>query len=182
MVSIVENKSPEIDTAIKSEVVADAVDKKELLNTPNILSSTAIRAALIKEEKNRRKDKVELNAENLNKFWFDYLENHNSKGVKSALKNVKLLFEDKTIFIHVPTLFIKEIILQESELMEILRTSFLKEGIIIMVEVNKNEFPEYEEASAYVQKLNSKEVFEKMNSKNPLLQELVKKIGLKPID
>lgn len=167
---------------MREEPIVDPIVKKDLLNTPNILSSTAIRAALIKEEKNRRKDKVELNLENLNKFWFDYLENHNSKGVKSALKNVKLLFEDKTIFIHVPTLFIKEIILQESDLMEILRTSFHKDGIIIMVEVNKNEFPEYEEASAYVQKLNSKEVFEKMNSKNPLLQELVKKIGLKPVD
>lgn len=182
MEAVNHSKTTKVEVSEKVVGNSESADKKELLNTPNILSSSAIRAALIKEEKNRRKDKVELNLDNLNKFWFDYLENHNSKGVKSALKNVKLLFEDKTISIHVPTLFIKEIILQESELMEILRTSFHKDGIIIMVEVNKSEFPEYEEASAYVQKLNSKEVFEKMNTKNPLLQELVKKIGLKPVD
>ena len=66
--------------------------------------------------------------------------------------------------------------------MEILRSSFLKDGIIIMIDVNKGEFPEYEEASSYTPKLTSKEVYEKMNAKNPLLQDLVKRIGLKPVD
>lgn len=66
--------------------------------------------------------------------------------------------------------------------MEILRTAFLKNGIIILIDVNKSEFPEYEEASAYVTKLNSKEIYEKMKSKNPIIQDFVQKIGLKPID
>jgi hypothetical protein len=120
--------------------------------------------------------------ENLLLLWNEYLDKHNSKGVQSALKNAKHFIEGNSIHIHVPTTFIKELLLQESDLMEILRTSFIRDGIIIMIEINKSEFPEYEDASTFTPKLTTKEIYEKMKSKNPLLQDLINKLGLKPID
>lgn len=158
------------------------MDQLPLIDTPKILNSSSIRAALLEEEKNKRKGKADLIVDNIQKIWNDYLESHSSKGVKSGLKNAKLSCEGASINIVVPTLFIKELISQEGDLMELLRTSFVYDTVLIYVDVNKNAFPDYEEAVAYAPKLTSREVFEKMKSKNPMIQELVQKLGLKPID
>lgn len=94
--------------------------------------------------------------------------------------NTFIQVEGKSIKVAVPTLFIKELVLHETELIAEIRSQFQAEDLVLNVDVKKELFPEYEELSAIKTKLTSREIYQKMVTKNPALKELVVTLGLKP--
>jgi hypothetical protein len=64
--------------------------------------------------------------------------------------------------------------------MEDMRSVFHLPELIMKVEVDKSKFPDYEDFSAIKVKLSTREIYDKMNVKNPALAAFVKEIGLKP--
>ncbi len=94
--------------------------------------------------------------------------------------NTLIRLEGKTIHVAVPTLFIKEQVLHETDLIAEIRSLFHAEDLVLSVDVKKEMFPEYEELSAVKPKLSSREIYQKMVAKNPVLKDLVVTLGLKP--
>lgn len=83
--------------------------------------------------------------------------------------NTFIQLEGKTIKVAVPTLFIKELVLHETDLIAEIRSKFQAEDLVLNVDVKKELFPEYEELSAIKTKLTSREIYQKMVTKNPAL-------------
>lgn len=94
--------------------------------------------------------------------------------------NTLIKLEGKIIHVAVPTLFIKEQVLHETDLIAEIRSIFHAEDLVLQVDVKKELFPEYEELAAIKTKLTSREIYQKMVTKNPVLKDLVVTLGLKP--
>ena len=150
------------------------------MNTPGLMSAAAIRAALLKEENEKKSLRKEISTENIKEIWNKYTSELSSKSTKNALTNTQLSFSEKTIQVYVPTLFIKELLMQETKLMDEIRSTFHIEDLILKVDVDKNKFPEYEELSAIKLKMSAKDIYKKMTEKNPVLIDFIKTLDLKP--
>ena len=107
----------------------------------------------------------------IKEIWSNYSEHNPSKSVQSALNLAILNLERKTISIKVPTIVSKEMILQESNLIDKLRED-------LEIDVDKSLFPDFEDTKP-VQLLTQKEKYMLMLEKNQSLGSFTKKLGLK---
>jgi hypothetical protein len=134
---------------------------------------------MIKEAEEKKSINVEISTEAIEKVWKKYTDNHNSKSSQTALNNVKIAFDGIKIKVSTPTLYVKEVVMQEVNLMEEIRNFFHKDDLILSVEVDKEKFPEYEDISAIRVKLSTKEIYQSMLEKNPVLEDFIKTLELK---
>ena len=77
-------------------------------------------------------------------------------------------FSDKKIIVKVPSAATKNIILQETPLMEQFRDTFGMTDLTMEIEIDLAYFPEYEEAKSVIIK-SQKEILEDFVQKNPNL-------------
>ncbi len=134
---------------------------------------------MLKEAEEKKLINVELSAEAIENVWKKYAESHTSKSSQTALKNIKLSLEGLTIKVSTPTTYVKEVVLQETALMEEMRGYFHRDDLILQVEVDKEKFPEYEDISVIKVKLSTKEIYQSMVQKNPVLEDFIKVLELK---
>jgi hypothetical protein len=87
-------------------------------------------------------------------------------------------FRDKIIIIKVPSAATKNIILQETPLMERLRDEFGMTDLTMDIEIDLSYFPEYEETKSVVIR-SQKELLEEFVKKNPNVLKLIEKMDLK---
>lgn len=153
---------------------------KLIVNTPGMTSAEKIREAIKKEQESRKAAEQEISDDAIAAVFKSYAERHASKSTRNALLNTLIQLDGKVIKVAVPTLFIKEQVLQETDLIAEIRTTFHKEDLVLQADVKKELFPEYEELSALKVRLTSKEIYEKMATKNPALKELIQTLRLKP--
>jgi hypothetical protein len=134
---------------------------------------------MLKEAEEKKLINIEISKEAIEKVWKKYADSHNSKSSQTALNNIKIAFEGIEIKVSTPTLYVKEVVMQEVNLMEEIRAYFHKEDLILSVEVDKEKFPEYEDVSAIKVKLSTKEIYQSMLQKNPVLEDFIKTLELK---
>lgn len=163
----------------KSNPIIEANTNKVIKNSPKLLNPDAIRAALIKDQKLKQENSPDFVLENVQNLWNEYLANHPSKSIKTALQHTSLVIEDKNILVYVPTSFIKDQIIQESKLIDEYRETFHIEGLAIQVIIARDKFPEYEDLSAIKIKRPKSEIYNAMLKKNAVLSDLIKAIHLK---
>lgn len=87
-------------------------------------------------------------------------------------------YKEKTIYIKVPSAATKNIILQETALMDRLRDEFGMTDLLMDIQIDLSHFPEYEETKAVVIK-SQRETLEDFIQKNPNLLTLMETLDLK---
>ncbi len=134
---------------------------------------------MLKEAEEKKLINIEISIEAIEKVWKKYADTHTSKSSQTALNNVKIALDGIKIKVSTPTIYVKDVVMQEINLMEEIRNFFHKEDLILSVEVEKEKFPEYEDVSAIKVKLSNKEVYKSMLQKNPLLEDFIHTLELK---
>ena len=137
-----------------------------------------MRARVAAEAKQKMQAQSKINLESITAIWNEYRANNTSTSTKSAMGQAILDFMEKKIMIKVPTAATKNIILQETPLMEQLRDSFGMTDLMMEINIDLTHFPEYEETKSVVIK-SQKEVFEDFVQKNPNILQLMEKLDLK---
>jgi hypothetical protein len=137
-----------------------------------------LRARVAAEAKQKMQAQSKINLESITAIWNEYRANNTSTSTKSAMGQAILDFMEKKIMIKVPTAATKNIILQETPLMEQLRDSFGMTDLMMEINIDLTHFPEYEETKSVVIK-SQKEVFEDFVQKNPNILQLMEKLDLK---
>lgn len=93
--------------------------------------------------------------------------------------NTFIQLEGKTIKVAVPTLFIKELVLHETDLIAEIRSKFQAEDLVLNVDVKKS-FSRVRRTQRHQNKAYFQRDLSKMVTKNPALKDLVVTLGLKP--
>lgn len=148
------------------------------LKSVKITDIKAIRENIEKEEKTKAEARKNVSLELIQEIWNKYIVHNPSKSVQSALKLAFLNLEGKTISAKVPTQISRDMILQETNLLDMLRNELGIGDLIFDIEVDKTLFPYYEENKP-VQVMTQREKYILMLEKNPSLGSFTKKFGLK---
>jgi hypothetical protein len=134
---------------------------------------------MLKEAEEKSKINVPISTEAILELWQKYSEKLTSTSTQIALKSTIVDLDGSIIKVITPTLYVKEVLLQEVKLMEEIRSHFHKNDLILNIEVDKNKFPEYEDVSAIKTKLTAKEIYQSMHDKNPAIVDFIRELDLK---
>lgn len=138
----------------------------------------ALRESIMSTMKNKAAEVKVFTPEKLREIWDDYALNNPSKSIQSALNHAILDLEKHHIRIWVPTFVAKDMIAQESPLLNRIREEMDSPEAVIDIQVDKEKFPGFEENKP-LQILTQKEKFVVMLNKNPNLELFSRKLGLK---
>lgn len=138
----------------------------------------SIKANIKQSEIEKAEARKSISLELINEIWSSYSKHNPSKSVQTALNLAILSLEGKTISAKVPTLVTKEMILQESTLIEKLREDLGMSDLKFNIEVDKALFPDFEDTKP-IQLMSQKEKYIMMLEKKPSLGSFTKKLGLK---
>lgn len=152
----------------------DAIEKK-FSGFSNVES---IRKKILEEEAKKAGFRKNLSVESIQKIWNDYQENNPSKSVQLALKNTDIHLEQTTVIIYVPNSVSRDLIIQENNLVDRLRTELGTPELALDIRIDRVRFPEMEEIKPQTA-LTQKEKYLSMAEKNKHLPDLVKQLGLK---
>lgn len=137
-----------------------------------------LKAKIRKTEETRSEARKTVTKESIVQIWEEYIEYNNSKSTQAALKLVELDYGNETVFVKVPAQITKDIILQESNLIEKLRNDTGLNNLIVDITIDKSIFPDYED-NIPVQALSQRERYNLLLEKKPELSILAKNFGLK---
>lgn len=150
----------------------------KILDTPSFSSIESLMSMVKQEEEKKKEAREKMSIDAVNEIWNSYIEHNNSASVKVALQNSMRSLQGKTITIIVPSENAKNIIIQEEQLKENLRTQLGAEDLILDLVVDRSHFPDIKEVKP--KKLYSnKEKYLLMRDKNPLIDELKSRFQLK---
>jgi DNA polymerase III subunit gamma/tau len=138
----------------------------------------SIRESIMQNEAKLAENKKKLTTEHINTIWNKYIEEVESKSTQTVLKNVILALDNKEIHITVPSNLAKEMIIQEGNLIDRLRSECGEPSLAFNIKIDTSQFPEIEEVKP-VQSLTQRERYMKMAENNPALVELTKRLELK---
>lgn len=138
----------------------------------------AIRESIKKDEQTKAEARKNISIELVKEIWHKYTEYNPSKSVQSALNLAVLNLSGQTISGKVPTQVSKDMILQETALLDKLRNELGISNLIFEIEVDKSLFPDFEDNKP-VQAMTQREKYLLMLEKNPSLGSFTKKFGLK---
>ena len=170
--------SPEVTAKepAAQEVKPSAAPK---VKSASSLSSLDSIMNMVKAEQEAKKQaRKAMSIELVDKIWIDYYEENESASVKVAMKNSFRSLGGRTITVKVGSENGRNIILQEDRLKDLLRDQLGAEDLILDVIVDKSLFPDVEQEKPKTL-YNTREKYELMNGKNPLLAELRTRFDLK---
>ncbi|MBK9256070.1 MAG: DNA polymerase III subunit gamma/tau [Saprospiraceae bacterium] len=168
--------SPHNDTFEHQE--KQTAQPKPPASIPGLSNIEAIKKSIADKEASKAESRKNLNIDAVKEIWKSYTELNPSKSVQTALGIALLDLDGKVIKVDVPTTISRDMILQESQLVENLRNQLGTADLILNVTVNKDLFPDYED-NRPVQAMTQREKYILMLEKNPGLGLLSKKIELK---
>lgn len=169
-----ENRMPTQDNPTTAPEEPKTTTKpRHILNT----SLSALRAQVIKEEKEKSSKKRELNKMTLLDAWKEYANQVESKSTRTALLDIELELADKAIKVFVPTNVVRDIIIQEQDLNKSLRNTFQLEGYDIDITVDFERFPDRKKFETK-KVLTNREKYQNMVAVNPSLHKLTERLGL----
>jgi len=132
----------------------------------------------VEEEEESNKHLVSrLDPENLKEYWNRYLDNCQSPSLKVVLEAAVPSVIGKVVEIRVGTQLARSMIQQELGLIEFLRESLFDRSITFEVVLDMTLAPE---ESSNARPISIKDKYKFMVEKNPLVEELVKSLKLKP--
>lgn len=119
---------------------------------------------------------LEINLENLNKAWVDYLSRVEQESTRNILRDIPLIWNDPTLSAKVSSSLVESTLRQERNLMEHLRGVFGRKDLVLQIELEK--IPASEKPKP-ARPLNNKERLLAMYEKNPQVKDLAEKLGLR---
>ena len=162
----------------ETEQMSAPIKSAEIASTKKISNIDSIRKKILEEESRNADSRKNLNLETLKTIWYDYMTNNPSMSVQLALKNTDIHLKNTTITVYVPNSVSKDLISQEINLLERLRTELGTPELSLFLEIDKLRFPEFEEVKPQMA-LTQKERYLEMLVKNENLSDFVQKMGLK---
>ena len=180
----VDNVSPQIESEeLVIPIESKPVQPKPIVTQIQVASSKissidAIRESIRVSEQIKAEARKNISLSTVKEIWENYTNHNPSKSVQSALKLAILGLSDKTISAKVPTLVSKDMILQETDLLDRLRNELGVSDLVFDIEIDKSLFPDFEDNKP-VQSMTQKERYILMLEKNPSLGSFTKKFGLK---
>jgi DNA polymerase-3 subunit gamma/tau len=150
----------------------------EVVSTKSFTNIESIRKKILEEESRKADSRKNLNTETLKAIWYNYMENNPSMSVQLALKNSDIHLQNTAITVYVPNSVSKDLIIQETSLLERLRSDLGTPELSLFIEIDKLRFPEFDEVKPQMA-LTQKERYLGMLEKNEKLSEFVHKMGLK---
>ena len=142
-----------------------------IVNTPTISSTQHLIEQVQQIEEDQLSLRKNLNVEMVKALWNEYAENSPSPSVKTALQMAELSLEDHRIELIVPSSNTKNIILQETALVDRLREKTGTLQLKLDINIDPNAFPEVEQVKPKVL-LTPKEKYELLRNKNPKIDLL----------
>lgn len=180
-----DEKAAVLEPAKEKEVIeldnsSDEVKiKKNAFVTPSFNSNLDQLLTEVRSEKQKLQElQCELNIENLENIWKEYLDNVESMGVKSALKHVEIELNDSTITIYVPNAVSKDYVLQEEKLIQNLRNKTNRQDLGLNVVIMTEKFPNFTTETT-VEVLNNQQTRAKLIAKNSRVQDLIEKFAFR---
>ncbi len=166
------------ESLLPAEVKTDASIALKPASVLKFSDINAIRESIKKDEQTKAEARKNISIELVKEIWNKYTEYNPSKSVQSALNLAVLNLSGQTISGKVPTQVSKDMILQETTLLDKLRNELGISDLIFEIEVDKSFFPDFEETKP-IQAMTQREKYLLMLEKNPSLGSFTKKFGLK---
>ena len=171
VVDVVDNLSMTSDST-------NPVGTDSIVNTPSISNVEDLlkeaEATLSQEEET----KIEVNLADVNDIWSAYISRCESPTTSGILNTVIKEIKDSTIHVYVPTNIAREEIQQETDLYTELREHFKKPDLSIVIEVDREQFPDLLENNNK-KLVTAKEKYDHLKAKNPLIEDLIERLDLK---
>jgi len=121
---------------------------------------------------------IEINIEDVERIWSDYISRCESPTTSGILKNVIKKIEEESVHVYVPTNIAREEIQQETDLYTELREHFNKPGLSITISVDREHFPDLLETNNK-KLVTPKEKYDHLKTINPLIEDLIERLDLK---
>jgi DNA polymerase-3 subunit gamma/tau len=169
-------ESPSAETSVSSLTSSEPND----LAIPSLkgLNSLKAKAALKYEEEKKKIPALSLTT--VQEFWKEFSENHSSQSLKHTLNEAILEIKgEHAIIIRIGNQTGKNRILAETNLLDGLRSLLRIPNLQIMVEIDA-ELDKSKDLIKPKKLLTSREKFEILSAKNPLMLELRDKLDLIP--
>lgn len=175
LISEKEEKLP-VETNSTSPPEAETND----LATPSLKGLNSLKAkASLKYEEEKKKVPV-LSLATVQEFWKEFSENHSSQSLRHTLNEALIDIKgDSTIIIRIGNQTGKNRIIAEANLLDGLRSLLRIPNLQIMVEIDA-ELDKSKDLVKPKKLLTSREKFEILSAKNPLMLELRDKLDLIP--
>jgi len=131
----------------------------------------------VKDEEKSQKAPIPIDINKIKNVVFKLIDNYTSKMVINVLKELDFEESDKALIIYVPTKLSKDILLQEKQLITEIREAHYNPSLDIRIKVDVKRFPEHQEVKTR-KILTTKEKYELLIDKNPLVLDFIKKFDL----
>jgi DNA polymerase III subunit gamma/tau len=166
------NEEPELKQIIaKPEKISVRKSVASIKNLDELLREVE------EEEKYDNERSSTLTQDTLIAYWQFYTANCNSPSTKLILEQSQPVLEENQIKVKVGSQLAKSTILQEIELMDYIRTESHSPTVILQVEIA----PELaQEDKSNARPVSTIEKYQHLVAKNPLVENLVKSLHLKP--
>lgn len=175
-------KQPEIISEKKAETEDNSLKVRSLANLsePKIsLNLDAFEAQVNAETAENELKTSRFNLENARAEWATFAEKVDSAILKLNLTSAELSIEEGRLVAVLDSLSGKNMILQDSNIMEFLRKNLHEPLLQLEIRVDEARAAANRPAPP-PRKLLPQEIFEKMQESNPLVGELVKRFELRP--
>lgn len=151
--------------------------KKNKYAMPSIASLDHLDAVVEKEIKSASDEIIEVTTEVFKQKWETYSATIQSPSVRNTFKNAVLEVIDEKLIVKVGSPMAKQQVQQESELMVFLRKELNNTGLIMEIHIDRSKQPVVANNKPKV--MTTKEKYDLMKSKNPLIEEMRNKFDLK---
>ncbi len=131
----------------------------------------------VKKEESNAKEKLPIDIDKISLLVDDMINTHTSKMVINTLKELQFEEDNDTLNIYVPTQLSKDILLNERKLIEKIKEIHYNPGMEIKIMIDLTKFPDHKEIKTE-KKLTTKEKYELLINKNPLIADFIKDFDL----
>ena len=118
----------------------------------------------------------ELNLENVRMLWNNYVEAIESDSTRSILKQAELQLEDKVVSVLVSSKLVENMVRQESDVVQLLRTEFALPELKFNIAIDPSKIQNKPKKQKPV---TDKEKLRQMYESNPEVKTLTERFGLR---
>lgn len=168
-----EEKSPDNNPVKKPSLVKKIQSVGISSNLDQLVNS------IKEDDKIKKSQGIEWSLESVQNIWNKYGEGVDSKSMEMALTYSKIfIINDVTLQIKVPNKINLETLKAEMPLIEMIRDAFPDKNLVFDFKEDPDAFPNYEIVEVK-KSLSPHEKLAKLTKKNPLIEDLIKKMDLR---
>lgn len=118
---------------------------------------------------------VNIDAELLQKLWFNYAQNQASQTVRIIMQENPVTFDSEIIYLQVGGTFDQNVMINETELLDYIRKEIKSSKVRLQVDID----PELARQKQILTPKTSQENYDSLVKKNPYIKDLFNDLGLK---